>query len=301
MKKKYLILTSKFLVIIAAFSIIYHNTEITKILVYLKHFSFISLIGATILSILLHIVSAYRMRYYLKSIGLAINKKFAIACYFTGMILNFILPGGIGGDGYKIYIISKLAKFSKLKILRALISDRASGMYIIIIAIITLACIVNINQFFSYIFLDKWLYYLFSVFLIFIITISYFISIKIILKELPSTAIKAICFSVIIQFISCLIFITILVSFDYSNINSLDSLIIYLILFFISSLVSVIPFSIGGVGLRELTFLYGTKIFNLNSELGITVAILFFAITLISSLPGLFFWHRLEKIFVHGS
>ncbi len=66
-------------------------------------------------------------------------------------------------------------------------------------------------------------------------------------------------------------------------------LIDYGILFLISSVVSVIPISIGGVGLRELTFLYSSDYFPINAEVGILAAFLFFVITLISSSIGILF------------
>ena len=60
-------------------------------------------------------------------------------------------------------------------------------------------------------------------------------------------------------------------------------------MFFISSVVSVVPISIGGVGLRELTFLYGLNILGLNPAVGVVGAFLFFIITILSSLIGAFF------------
>jgi uncharacterized membrane protein YbhN (UPF0104 family) len=65
-----------------------------------------------------------------------------------------------------------------------------------------------------------------------------------------------------------------------------------LVLFLISSIVSVLPITIGGVGVRELTFLYGLKFIGWNPDIGIAFSFLFFSITLLASLIGVLFLHK---------
>ena len=84
-------------------------------------------------------------------------------------MFNIILPSGIGGDGYKIFLLSKLHNFSKLKSLRIIIYERANGLYpLCVLSLLILVYtpfydintfskyIINICIFFSYSMLFYW-------------------------------------------------------------------------------------------------------------------------------------------------
>jgi uncharacterized membrane protein YbhN (UPF0104 family) len=64
------------------------------------------------------------------------------------------------------------------------------------------------------------------------------------------------------------------------------NLVDYLTLFLISSVVSVLPITIGGVGARELVFLFGYKFLEIDKTASVSFTLLFFLITAFSSLPG---------------
>ena len=66
------------------------------------------------------------------------------------------------------------------------------------------------------------------------------------------------------------------------------SMIDYLTLFLISSVVAVLPISIGGIGVRELTFLYGFSLIGGDTTMAVTFSLIFFVITALSSLLGAF-------------
>ncbi len=53
------------------------------------------------------------------------------------MFYNLFLPGGIGGDGYKIYLLQKNYQTGTKKIFGAVLADRISGM----VALVVLALI----------------------------------------------------------------------------------------------------------------------------------------------------------------
>src|ERR1700727_2895929 len=54
--------------------------------------------------------SAWRLLSFFNSIGLKLNYRFNLRLYFSGLCYNLLLPGGIGGDGYKIYLLHKRYK-----------------------------------------------------------------------------------------------------------------------------------------------------------------------------------------------
>ncbi|MDB2414719.1 flippase-like domain-containing protein [Rickettsiales bacterium] len=284
LKKNHIIFSAKLIVIACAFYIIYKNADLDRISQYLKNIDSLSLIFAFISLLTAQLVSSYRTRFYFASKGLYFNHKFSIGFYFTGMLLNNVLPGGIGGDGYKIYLVKKIANFPKLTAFRLILSDRASGLLFLIFFAIAIFPFSSSYSFINYapILMAICLIILFS---------GYFISTKILLKESYQTALKAAPYSFIIQLLNIICVVFILYGLEASLYAD------YIILFMISSIFAIIPISIGGVGLRELTFLYGADFLGLDPELGVTIAMLFFIITLICSLNGFLFWHKLEKIY----
>jgi hypothetical protein len=63
----------------------------------------------------------------------------------------------------------------------------------------------------------------------------------------------------------------------------------YLFLFLISSVVATLPVTIGGVGSREISFLYGAQILGLDQNLSIALSLAFYSITVFTSFWGIVF------------
>lgn len=62
----------------------------------------------------------------------------------------------------------------------------------------------------------------------------------------------------------------------------------------ISSIVAVVPLTLGGIGSREVTFFYGAKFLELDQNVSVSVSVLFFLITALVSLIGV--WYHFKKI-----
>jgi uncharacterized membrane protein YbhN (UPF0104 family) len=289
LKKKHAMLLLKITVIAACFAVIYSKADTTKIAQYLSMVNPLAILLSYAILTLAQFISALRTQYYFRQEGLHLKKKFTVGLYFVGMLFNNVLPGGIGGDGYKLYLVNKLANFPRMYILRIFISERASGLFALLLLGFLIAPFSEVSSKFSYA----------NVLIIpalLITTAGYFTSIKILLKEKPKTAIGAMPYSLVIQLLGIAIILTIFFGTGINSNNSSETNS-YIILFLISSVLSILPISIGGVGLRELTFMYGGALLGLNPELGITIAIVYIAVNLLCSLNGLIFWHRLEKLY----
>ena len=223
------------------------------------------------------IVSAIRLVYYFREIGIEIEQKANLILYYVGMFYNLFLPGGIGGDGYKAYLLNKYHDTKLSLIIQALLFDRISGL----VALIFLGAL--LYPFSSF---DIPLFYYISIALIFLTYPLFFIVSKKLNKFLKyfkeTTALGLVV--QILQLISAL--------FIIYSLNSNVPIVEFLVLFLISSVVSVLPISVGGVGVRELTFLYGLKLINYPSDVGVAFSFLFFFITMLSSLIGIFFLHK---------
>ncbi len=58
-------------------------------------------------------------------------------------------------------------------------------------------------------------------------------------------------------------------------------------IFLLSSIVAILPFTIGGLGAREVVFLWGSSLFLLDKHQSIYISILFYLITVLVSFVGL--------------
>ncbi len=223
------------------------------------------------------IASAIRLIYYFKEIDINISQKANLILYYVGMFYNLFLPGGIGGDGYKAYLLNKYHNTKLSLILQALIFDRVSGL----IALIFLGAILYPFSSFDI----PFFYYLAISLAILIYPLFFIISKKLdrFLEFFKTTT-----------FLGLIVQILQLVSayFIILSLNSNVPIVEFLVLFLISSVVSVLPITVGGVGVRELTFLYGLKLIDYPSDVGVAFSFLFFFITMLSSLIGILFLHN---------
>lgn len=263
-----------------------------KIWGYIKITNPLYLIIAYATMTLAQIISAHRMRFYYAKENLVLNSKFSIGLYFTSMLFNTVLPGGIGGDGYKIYTIGKLGKFPHLRAFKIALSERASGLFALLILTAFFYIYTNFGEILPY------QNYIIAALTLLLIP-AYFISIRILLKEKAVTALGASLYSFPIQLLNVAIAFVLLIDLgiDTKNISEIMG---YLVIFMISSVMAILPITIGGAGIREITFFYGATLLGLNAELGITMAFLFFIVNAACSLNGLLFWHRLNRLYVEN-
>jgi hypothetical protein len=63
---------------------------------------------------------------------------------------------------------------------------------------------------------------------------------------------------------------------------------VYFVLFLVSSIAAMLPISFGGVGLRELVFLYASALFPIEETAAVALGLAFFLITAGSSFIGVF-------------
>ena len=74
------------------------------------------------------LLSSFRLNYFFRALGLGLNEKFNLKLYYLGMLYNQFLPGGIGGDGYKVYLLNKWYGTSVKSLVSATLLDRVSGV-----------------------------------------------------------------------------------------------------------------------------------------------------------------------------
>lgn len=223
------------------------------------------------------ILSSFRLNLYFHHIGVKISEPYALKLYYIGMFYNLFLPGGIGGDGYKIYLLNKKYHSKVSTLISATLLDRLSGL----IPLLFFAGLLFINS--DFYMQYRWIDWLVIVGLILLFPLFYLINLFL-FKRYLTLFFKTTTLGSLVQLLQ-------LVSafFIVCGMGQEEHSIIFLTLFLLSSVLAVLPISIGGIGIRELTFLYGLTLVGLEADGGVAFSLLFFLITALSSLVGIFF------------
>jgi uncharacterized membrane protein YbhN (UPF0104 family) len=200
------------------------------------------------------------------------------------MFYNLFLPGGIGGDGYKIYILNRKEKIKIKDLIISIFLDRVSGSFAILLLIILLMYFAEIPVSFNYRYF-LWLLIPLSLSIYYLITRKFFTRFS---RIFPLSVLQ----SLAVQVMQVLTALFILLSLDHNAGQELS----YLLLFLISSVIAGLPVTIGGVGAREMTFLLGAELLGLDKGLSVAVSLMFYLITASVSLAGAYFTFRPEKL-----
>lgn len=232
------------------------------------------LLAATLLFILSKIINAFRLKLYFHTIAVAITQLSNLKLYLLGMFYNLFLPGGIGGDAYKAYVIKKRFPVKTKKLVSVLLLDRLNGMILITVYSCLLATQLQ-SPFFQRF---EWFFW----FLIPLEVGLFWMINKLFFPYVLSVFWGSLGYSALIQFIQLAATFCI-----FKALNLTGSLLAYLFIFMISSIVSVVPLTVGGVGSREVAFLYGAKWLALDAHSAIGISIIFFAITAVVSFLGI--------------
>lgn len=87
------------------------------------------LMAATIFFTASKLTAAVRLNFYFRNISLRLSERTNAKLYWLGMFYNLFLPGGIGGDAYKVILLNKKGKVNSYKLTSAaVLLDRLSGV-----------------------------------------------------------------------------------------------------------------------------------------------------------------------------
>ena len=235
----------------------------------------VALVGAALLFNLSKVASALRLNIYQRAVGVRLAEAENLRLYYAGMYLNLALPGGIGGDGYKVLVLHRSGAAPAKRLVGVMLFDRASGRLALLrlagllLALLPLpwpsgavhslafagaaACAV------AAVVAHRWL-----------------------LKMDAAPLLAACGYALLVQLLQLACMAALLAGLAVPRADFPG----YLAVFLASSVASVLPVSVGGLGLREVTFLYGTRLLGLEPAAGVLAATTFFLITVLSSLAG---------------
>lgn len=227
------------------------------------------------------LIAAFRLNLYFHQLEVCLTQKSNLKLYFLGMFYNLFLPGGIGGDAYKGYAIKKKFEVSTKKVVSVLALDRLSGLLILFIYASSLLFFIPLETIAT-------LKTLFIIAIPLSVLMFYILNKQFFRYALPVFW-KSTAYSVLVQLAQLLSVWFIMISLGI-ELNQ----IAYLVIFLVSSIVSVIPLTIGGIGSREATFFYGASLLGLNENISVGISVIFFLITALTSLFGA--WYHFKKI-----
>ena len=254
------------------------------------------------------IISALRFNVLLATEKIHLSNQKNLRLYWLGMYYNLLLPGGISGDGYKIKLLMDAFGAPFKRLFAVTLLDRAGGVIALGQLCLVLAFgIPALRQF----------WWLGLIGLLASIPVSKLIYRKLGINPtpnpnppvggrgvapfgassagtpLPPTGGEGLGVSVWAEtsLLSLAVQLAQLVA-TFGIVLALGEggkWLEYSILFLVSSVVAMLPLTIGGTGARELTFLWGADFFQINSEKAVAIAFLFYLISTAVAFVGVVF------------
>lgn len=259
---------------------IFTKIPLSEVLTIVRRSQPLYVFGALLFFVISKIIAAFRLNLYFYEIGVYLTQKNNLKLYLLGMFYNLFLPGGIGGDAYKGYYVKQHFEVPTKKVVAVLLLDRLSGLLLLFVFACILALTLKVPELLPF----NWL-------------IGLCIPMSIIifwgLQKRFFSYIIAVFWrsSILSSFVQLAQLGCVLMILQALNIEV--SAIEYLFIFLISSIVSVLPLTIGGIGSRELVFLYGALWLGLEEDRSVGISMLFFLITAFVSVLGI--WYHFKK------
>lgn len=244
------------------------------------------LIPAGVLFILSKVATAIRLNRYFENIGIKLSESQNWRLYLIGMFYNLFLPGGIGGDGYKVYLLSRQFKTPVKKLLQAALLDRLGGLVAIVFLLFGLFLMVEVKL--EFLESPAWNALMIAGL---VLTIpAFWLVQKLFFKDfLPSFwSGNAWSFAGQVVQLICAWFIL-------KALGIHETILAYQLVFLLSSIVAVLPLTIGGVGARELVFVYAHSYAGIEETAAVAFSLIFFLISALVSLAGSFIQVDLAK------
>ena len=262
-----------------ALYLVFRKIDTTQLYQLTKSIHWVWIFPAILLFLLSKVATSIRLNRYFENIGIRLSEIQNWRLYLVGMFYNLFLPGGIGGDGYKVYLLNKAFKTPVKKLLQAALLDRLGGLVAIMFLLFGFFLIVKIDLPF---FEDSAWRGLMIVGLVFTLPI-FWLTQKFVFRDFLPSFWKGNAWSFAGQLAQLICAWFILLALGIK-----DHLLAYQLVFLLSSIVAVLPLTIGGVGARELVFVYAHTYAGIDQTASVAFSLIFFLISAGVSLVGIF-------------
>ena len=217
-------------------------------------------------------LSARRLNHFFRTIAVPLSEAENLRLYWLGMYYNLFLPGGVGGDGYKVYLLRRRFPGKTTALVRALLLDRVSGVLALgVLAGVLFAFVPAVPL--------PWRLLVLGAVPVGVAA-SYWLS-GWFFPEFQPLFGRAGWLGLGVQGAQVLCAWALL-----AGTGTTGHVVEYLVVFLISSVVAVLPLTVGGIGAREVTFLLGAQVLHLDATVSVTISLAFYFITAAVALPG---------------
>ena len=229
------------------------------------------------------LIASVRLNTFFRTVDIQLTERYNLRLYWLGMFYNLFLPGGVGGDGYKVYLLGKEYPGQRGLIFRALLLDRLSGMLALLVLLLALLAAVPATELrpAGASALPPWWRAVPLALLPLGLGLSYALG-RGLFREFWRAFGRTSWEALGVQGAQVLCAWALLAALGAAG----GPVLPYLLVFLASSIAAVLPLTVGGLGARELTFLYGAKLFALSVPVAVSVSVLFYLITAAVSLLG---------------
>jgi len=237
------------------------------------------LFAAIILFTASKIVSSFRLNIYFKNINVQLSQTQNLKLYWLGMFYNLFLPGGIGGDAYKVILLNRTYEYPAKQLTAAVLLDRISG-------VAGLGILAVVYYYFVF---SSANYSLLLLCLLPVGFLVYYFFVRKIFPSFTSGFWPALWLGLFVQALQVLCAYAIMMALHIDEHQT-----IYILLFLLSSIVAILPLTIGGLGAREVVFLWGsnTLLHITNDPTPVSISISFYLITLVISFIGVYWVYK---------
>lgn len=236
------------------------------------------LLAALVLFNLSKIASALRLNVYQRHAAIVLGERENLRLYYAGMFLNMFLPGGIGGDGYKILVLYRRQAAPVKTLLTITLADRVGGLLLLLLLLCALAPQLALP-------LPPPTGAMLAAAAALAIVAVFVAGHRWLLKLRGRRLAQVFGYGLAVQVLQLFCMAALLAYLQAPPAHYAA----YLAVFLVSSVAAVLPLSFGGLGAREVTFLYGLALLRLDPTAGVLAASGFFLVTLVSSLVGIAF------------
>lgn len=230
---------------------------------------------ALLFFILSKLLSAFRLNIYFRNIKLQLSEWKNIKLYWLGMFYNLFLPGAISGDAYKVVLLNRRYKISYKKTSAAVLLDRFSGVLALGV-ILCLYGVLVLNNYSSDVLLVAAAILAFA---------GFYLAIRFLFKDFLQSFFTTFFWALAVQLsqVVCVYLIMLSLHLPLSQHQ-------WIFIFLLAAVISVLPISLGGgLGTREFVFVEGARFFHLDPQTGVIISLLFYLLTVIGSVWGLYY------------
>ncbi len=283
--QKQLMFIAKVALSITALVIVYRKIDLQQLYDVLHQGQWLWYVPALLVFTGSQVISAFRLNTLFRQIGLTLTERINLRLYWLGMYYNLLLPGGIGGDAYKVVVLRKRGDVNTRDLVLVSLADRAFGLLALVsLGLILIRVLPPIFPAQSWIFI-----------LVPLLILLAWWAVRWIQPALIPAFARVLGWSFLVQGlqICAVLFLLMMIGQPMPWLG-------FIVLFLASSILAALPLSYGGAGAREIAFFYGATWIGLPEAPAVAISILFYLMTLLVSLTGMTFsfraWDRAPQV-----